>query len=457
VKFTPHLIFQRRKIKVLTTWGAIAATTLLLGCSPNQQPLSCALPTLSTEAAARLKQTPSIQLSLSLDGTPSMQGYVNDLPDSRYNKTLRLIDSASSTGWNSPTTKYYRFGTKKQPIDRDTFLKAQLPAFYQGGADFSTSRIDTALTDPAENQLSLVVTDLYQKDADVRLVQNLLAQRYLSQGYAVGILAVKSEFKGTVYDVGISNQNFEYATPNKTAKAFHPFYVILLGSYGNINHFFDQLQRNGLSAVDHEFVIFSPQPVEQTATLNPDEVKSTPRKDILQPKALNDSRVLVRKNKTTDPVQFLVVTQKTGSQPTDVEIPYRGLKGVLPIDGGAIALTPAIEKYQGKGFQPVETQGFQLTNWSVKNNAIRFKTKIQADQLDSGIYRFNFDASPTDFTEPDWWNNWNAAEGNLDGAKTNNLLPFLRGLRLRTAELMKQQKPIIARLCYAVQKKGSSK
>jgi hypothetical protein len=455
VKSVFCLKFQGRKNQPSVYFGVIAAATLLFGCSPNQQPLSCALPAISTEATARLKQTPSIQLSLLLDGTPSMQGYVNGLPDSRYNKTLRLIDSASSTGWNSATTKYYRFGTQKQTIDRDTFLKAQLPAFYQGGADFSTSRIDTALSNPAENQLSLVVTDLYQKDADVRLVQNLLAQRYLSQGYAVGILAVKSEFKGTVYDVGISNQNFEYATPGKPAKAFHPFYVILLGSYGNINHFFDQLQRNGLSAVENEFVIFSPQPVEQAATLDANEVKSAPRKDILQPKALNDSRVVVRKKKATDPVQFLVVTKKTSSQPTDVEIPYRKLNGVLPIDGSAIALTPTLEKYQSKskGFQPIETQGFQLTNWSIKNNAIRFKTKIQSDQLDVGIYRFSFDASPTDFTEPDWWNSWNATEGNLDGAKTNNLLPFLRGLRLRTAELMKQQKPIIARLCYAVQKK----
>jgi hypothetical protein len=334
-------------------------------------------------------------------------------------------------------------------------LKAQLPAFYQGGADFSTSRIDAALIDPAENQLSLVVTDLYQKDADVRLVQNLLAQRYLGKGYAVGILTVKSEFKGTVYDVGISNQNFDYSTPGKNSRAFHPFYVILLGSYGNINHFFDQLQRNGLSTVEHEFVIFSPQPVAQAATLNTNEAKSAPRKDILQPKALNDGRVLLRKQKASEPIQFLVVTKKTASQPTAVEIPYGGLKGILPLEAGAIAVTPTLEKYQSqsKKFQPSDTQGFQLTDWKIENQSLRFNAKIQADQFDPGIYRFNFDASPTDFTEPDWWNNWNAAEGNLDGAKTNNLLPFLRGLRLRTAELMKQQKPIIARLCYAVQRK----
>ncbi|WP_404785102.1 hypothetical protein [Altericista sp. CCNU0014] len=455
MKLTSDLKFQPGKIKSLVSLGAIAAISLLFGCSPSQQSISCPQPASTAEAATRLKQTSDLELSFLIDGTLSMQGYVNDLPDSRYSKTLRLMDSASSTGWNSANTKYYRFGTKKQPIDRETFLKAQLPVFYQSGSDFSTSRIDAALADPADNRLSLVVTDLYQKDADVRLVQNLLAQRYLEKGYAIGILAVKSEFKGTVYDVGISNQNFGYSTSGQTSRAFHPVYVMLLGSYGNINHFFDQLQRNGLNDVEHEFVIFSPQPVAEAAVLNANEIKTAPRKDILQPKSLNDGRLVVRKQQPEDPVQFLVVTKKTASQPTDVELPYRALKGVLPVEPTAIALTPTLEKYQSqsKQFQPSNTQGLQLTDWNVKDGSIRFKAKIQADQLESGIYRFQFDASPTDFIEPDWWKTWNATEGNLDGAKTHNLQPFLRGLRLRTAELMKQQKPVIARLCYAVQKK----
>ena len=454
MKFISPLPFQHRK-KPLTYCGAIAAVILLFGCSPQSQTISCQQPQLPQQVTEKLKQTPLLQLSVLLDGTLSMQGFVNNQPDSRYRQTLRLIESASSTGWNNAAagTKYYRFGTKKRSIDRETFLKAQLPVFYQGGSDFSTSKIDAALSEPGNEKLSVILTDLYQKDADVSLIQKLLAQNYLDKGYSIGVVGIKSEFQGTVYDVGIANRDFAYSTAGKSASALHPFYVLLVGSYGNIDHFYDQLLKNGLTSVEHEFIVFSTLPAERAATLSASEDKALPRKDILQPKALNNGQVLVRKQTPSEPVQFLVVTSKTSDQPISIELPYKSLRGTLPPDPNAIVAT--VQKYQSqsKGFQPSDSQGFQLTDWKIADQSLQFQAKIQPDQLDSGIYLFNFDASPTNFVEPDWWNRWNATEGTLDGSKTNNLLPFLRGLKLRTAELMKRQKPVIAKLCYAIQKK----
>lgn len=451
---THWLKFQNQSI--LAGLGAIATVFLLSACGPQQQQVSCDSPAPQASATS-LKQSASIRLSVLIDGTPSMQGYVNDLPDSRYNKTLQLIDSASSTGWNRAETsvKYYRFGTQKQPIDRETYLRAQLPAFYQGGANFSVSRIDAALSEPSPDGLSVIVTDLYQKDADVRLVQNQLAQRYLEQGQAIGVLGVKSEFKGSIYDVGLTGQSFTYSTAGKSPQSFHPFYVILLGSYSNINRFFEQLKRNGLSDVEHQFEIFYPQPIQQPAMLDPNGIKGNSRKDLIQPKALNDGQVVVRKKSAQDPVQFFVMSSKTQATPLPVEVPYKLLDNVLPLEPTAIALKATAEQYQkkSKSFQTINNQSIQLSEWKVEPQSIQFQSKFQADTLDKGIYRFTFDASPSDLAEPDWWTVWNAAEGSLSGDKTNNLLPFLRGLRLSTVELMKQQNPLIARLCYAVQKK----
>ncbi|NJM75101.1 MAG: hypothetical protein HC852_04085 [Acaryochloridaceae cyanobacterium RU_4_10] len=436
--------------------GAIATAFLLTACGPQQQQISCESPAPKA-AAANLNPSSDIQLSVLIDGTPSMQGYVNGLSDSRYNKTLQLIDSASSTGWNRAGTsvKYYRFGTQKQPIDRETYLRAQLPAFYQGGANFSVSRIDAALSEPSPDGLSVIVTDLYQKDADVRLVQNQLAQRFLEKGQAIGVLGVKSEFKGSIYDVGLTGQSFTYSTASKSSQSFHPFYVILLGSYGNVNRFFEQLKRNGLSDVEHQFEIFYPQPIQQPAMLDPNGIKGNSRKDLIQPKALNDGQVVVRKQNAQDPVQFFVMSSKTQATPLPVEIPYKPLDNVLPLDPTAIAVKATAEQYQkkSKNFQPINAQGIQLTDWKVAPQSIQFQSKFQADALEKGIYRFTFDASPSDLAEPAWWAKWNASEGSLSGDKTNNLLPFLRGLRLSTVELMKQQNPVIARLCYAIQKK----
>lgn len=432
---------------------AIAIIFLLTACGPDRQTISCAP---YKTPPSRLARTDAIKLSVLIDGTPSMEGYVNNLPNSRYAKTLQLIDSASSTGWTSAKSvvKYYRFGTQKQGIDRDTYLRSQLPTFYKGGANFSVSRIDAVLEKPAEDRLDIVVTDLYQKDADVQIVQNQLKDRYLEQGYGVGILAIKSEFNGTIYDVGLSGQQFSYSTAGQAPPLFHPFYVMILGSYGNIQHYYEQLQNNGLGDIDHQFVIFSPQPVRQVSVLDASAILQKLSNTIQQPKALNNGKVILQKLSAADPVQFFVLTRKTAPKSFSTQLAYAPLPHTLPIQPSAIALTTIAERYQSraKGFQLVQTNGFQLSDWQVADSSLVFKTQLQADQLEKGIYRFRFEASPTELSEPAWWKTWTATEGSLEGAKTNNLLPFLRGLRLTTTAQMTQQKVAIARLCYALQK-----
>ncbi len=430
---------------------------LLTACAPQRETFSCDPPATPAAITQKLRKTEAIKLSVLIDGTPSMQGYVNS-PSSRYVKTLQHIDSASSTSWpdSQRTVKYYRFGTEKTALDRATYIRAKLPEFYRGGPTLNVSRIDAILEQPSPDSLSVIVTDLYQKDADVRLVQNKLKSQFLEQNAAVGVVAVKSEFKGTVYDVGLTGQTFTYSTEAQKAERFHPFYVLLLGSYGNIQHFYAQMQASGMAQVDHEFVIFSPQVTTQPAMLTPEVQTSDFPQAIRQPTALKDGPLSLRKENKADPVQFLLLSRKTEATTVDYRLPYKPLPYVLPIKSGAIALSQSLEQYQGKsqGFQTVSKLGLlQLTDWNTAADSLQFKAKFQPDQAENGIYKLQVDAKPAELAEPDWWQQWNADEGNLDGSKTNNLLPFLRGLRLSTTAIMKQQSPIIARLCFGLQKK----
>jgi hypothetical protein len=434
--------------------GAIAAILLLASCTPKQQTVRCNPPAADSKNSQGITKTSDIQLSLLIDGTPSMEGYVKN-SNSNYLKTFQLLDSASSTGWSSNQTNitYFRFGSKKQTINRETFLRAQLPGFYQGGAEFNVSRIDTVLTPPKANTLNIIVTDLYQKDADVQLVQNILKKEYLEAGYAIGVLAIKSEFNGTIYDVGLSGQSFAYSTAGKAATAFHPFYVMVLGSYGNVQHFFEQLNRSGLTSVPHQFMIFYPQLVAKAGVLNPEILKKDLPKGINPTKSLNDGRVVLRRE-AQDPVQFFSI-DKSLNQPIANQIAYEPLPNVLPVQSGAIALNTTSQQFQSKtkGFQAFQTEAVTLSDWKIEPKTIRFQTLIQAAKLDKGIYQIIFDALPLELQEPNWWSLWNANEGSLDGSKTNNLLSFLRGLRLSTTELVKQQKTAIARICYGIQRK----
>jgi hypothetical protein len=439
--------------------GVSAIAVLFLhACAPAQQTVSCDLPKQSSNPVLAVgPKTDTAKISILIDGTPSMQGFVNNLPSSRYVSTLQLIDSVSSTGWVSAQSelKYYRFGTSKQVLDRATYRRAQLPEFYGNSPDLKVSNIDVAIDKPKADSLSIIITDLYQKDADITLVQNQLNQKYLQPGYAVGIIAIKSEFKGTIYDVGLRGQQFEYSTMGQPASKFHPFYVLFLGSHGNIKHFFEQLKAmNGDLAKQAEFSIFYPQPVGQAALIDPSTVPEPLPKDYRRAKALNDGDVVIRV-KDDQPVELLSLNKGADAASLEYRLPYNPLSYGLLINSEQMLVEPTVEKYVNKasGFQPIESKALTLRDWSIDQQAIKLTANINPSDLDPGIYRYVIDVHPTDFQEPNWWAAWSSSEGTLDGSKTHNLLPFLRDLKSSTIALMRAQKPAIARLCYALQKK----
>jgi hypothetical protein len=438
-------------------WVAIALL-FLPGCAPAQQTVSCDPPRSSENPILAIgPKTDAVKISISIDGTPSMQGFVNSLPSSAYLRTLQLIDSVSSTAWvGAPSQiKYYRFGTTRQALDRATYRRAQLPEFYGASAEMGVSNINLAINPPQKETLEVIITDLYQKNADISLVQNQLNQSYLQKGYAVGVLGIKSEFKGTIYDVGIRGQKFQYSTAGLDANQFHPFYVVLLGSYGNINHFFEQLQKNDPELIQKaEFSIFYPQPVSQVAFLeSPTAPKQLP-KNYKRSKALNDGSVLI-KVKNDQPVELLTLNK--GAQPSTLEyrLPYYPLSHLPILDASQINLQITTEKLtpKSKSFQAIKSKVMAWENWRIDPKLIQFSAKINPPDLDPGIYRTVVNVHPTDFILPDWWQNWSSREGNLDGSRTHNLLPFLKDLQSSTTALMTAHKPTIAHLCYVLQKK----
>ena len=106
-----------------------------------------------------------------------------------------------------------------------------------------------------------------------------------------------------------------------------------------------------------------------------------------------------------------------------------------------------------KDFQPLNgTKALQLNDWKTDKNNISFATKINANDLDPGVYLFTVDVLPQNLKDWEWWQKWNSSESSFDGAKTNNLLPFFQGLKSITTELMTANKSSVGRFCYAIKK-----
>ncbi len=432
---------------------AIAACLLMTSCKPKTIVSTCLPP--NNRPSAIDQKSDRVTTLIQIDGTPSMQGFTKNFTNSRYAQTLDLLDRASTTTWKTSQVQYFRFGTVKQQIDRQTYLQAKLPEFYTGDNPvFRVSQIENAIAPAAKDRISIIVTDLYQKDSDTNLLLKKLKEDYLQKGYAVGILAIRSEFDGIIYDVGIKNTQFPYSTQGKKIEQFRPFYVLVLGSYGNISNYFDEIKKTSGSLIKYEqFTIFYPQIVSQVSTFQPENFPDLPS-GIRRLKTINDGKVLVKVD--NQPMEIIKINKNTGDNYSiKYQVSYNSLPYTLPVEPEAVAINSVARSFdtKTKDFQLINSsKALQLNDWKIDKNNLSFTTKINSNDLAPGVYLFTVDAVPQDLKTWGWWQKWNSSESSFDGAKTNNLLPFFQGLKSLTTELVGVNKASIGRFCYAIKK-----
>ncbi|MGL4498742.1 MAG: hypothetical protein ACRCU2_06725, partial [Planktothrix sp.] len=430
----------------------------LLGCAPEQHIKDCDLPGTGIETQAPLSNpiTPVIQI----DGTPSMQGFVN-LSNSRYIRTLRLIDTAVTTAFgNSLPPQYYRFGmTRRRLPDEKTSLIAQRPWFYDGSnEELLDAQLDVAikpLDGNSRDQLSIIVADLYQKDHEKSLVLASLQENYLNKGLAVGIVSVKSEFDGMVYDIGLANDSLEYRTTPNNPKTFQPFYVLVLGTYENVVNFFDRLkassQSEGLNLTDENFVIFYSRLVSSPLHLNinPNDPGSN-LPGIRRVFMVNNQQVMVSVS-DRQKTEILMLTDEN-SQETNIpyQVPYQSLSYLLPLADAEIQVS-TLYNSDSKTWLNIEQNNLELKNWNFQGEELFFEANFKAQNMQQGVYWLEVDVLPNKLKQPDWWEEWNLKENQVfQGGTTYNLLPFLTELKALNLNQIKTQG--IGRFCYLVHK-----
>lgn len=91
-----------------------------------------------------------------------------------------------------------------------------------------------------------------------------------------------------------------------------------------------------------------------------------------------------------------------------------------------------------------------MNNLDISDEQMTFTTQINSSAIQPGVYIFTANVKAKEIKEQPWWREWNSTEGNLDGSKTHNLLPFLEDLK---QDLRPLAKPI-GHFCYVIQKKS---
>lgn len=265
---------------------AIAITAFYVLCAfvtacDTWEPVTC-LPAVrepgvqfTTPATVGSQQTAvPTRLAIYLDATGSIRGFLaNDIasaPESSYSRLIRELVDLPSVEPAIQLASAYKFGRRVQSVSWDTLDQARRkPGFYGDTrhAFNQKSRLDKVLVEieaaVADGQngdtLWIVGTDLVLTDKeDVGRNSRVVAPlaRMLRGGLSIGVLAMKSRFKGRIYDLPFGNGMVNY-----DHDGYLGYYLLVIGKRESVDYLYrDYLQRKLVGGNDAEvrrFQVFS--------------------------------------------------------------------------------------------------------------------------------------------------------------------------------------------------------
>jgi len=219
-----------KKILVASVIAACCAS--LIGCggiakkkpdnSGEKKPATTTQTTTKPVAAVPAR----LDADIYIDGTYSMSGYVKGNTNTAYMNAVKALESTIKSNWKDESVSFIKFGDSNKALTREQFLAFEKVDFYQE-KDTSLQKVVNSLDD---KKLSVIVTDLFQTNQDIESVGYALKEKcFTKEGKAVGIIGVKSQFDGVIYDIGRNLSSQEYKSTGD-ASSYRPFYMVLIGN-----------------------------------------------------------------------------------------------------------------------------------------------------------------------------------------------------------------------------------
>ncbi len=423
------------------------------------------------------------------DATLSMQGFV--VPGStHYTRICPALESVIVSGWKDETVNFFRFGEKVEPIDRGTYLQAGYESFYEQEHIFRRTYIEevirheeklvnaqmkasstpedateadvndtpeatTEAITPTETvnerkkegQLVVIVTDLFQDDSDITLLIDHLKEKYIKKGREVGLFGLRSQFDGTVYDIGIGEgSSLRYQSNPGDPKTFRPFYLLVLGKHADIAHYFDSLIANGFS--EAETIIFSRYLVNPLLSFN----RALIEKDNLSNRTFENSENQHLK-------QYEIVASINPAKISAKSMKYDPLPHVMSFDSDTFEVS-ITAKYKpdpsSKNEISIDAQQcLEVTSTfleSENGNELAVNFNLDSESLPGRtVYLYEVTLRPeiNSYQAPKWCSEWDMGNKS-DGSRTLNLVNFVRDLSQVTA---REHEPEIAKFYFFVEKR----
>ncbi len=219
----------------------------LSGCIPSPEPPPLPMPPSSQVLPEPLPERMTIDVYW--DATVSMQGFTKLAAGNVYRT---LPDTLGDLGGSMGEVRFFRFGEQVTPVEGREYRRFSNPDCY---TELITS-FGSVLNMADPEHLSIVVTDLFESDADWSNVTQKLREKYFANHMAVGIIGIKNSFNGEIFDVGLNAAKFSYNSGDDPAR-FRPFYLFLMGSEPQVRAFLEQWEERQIPAGEIQYVVFS--------------------------------------------------------------------------------------------------------------------------------------------------------------------------------------------------------
>lgn len=456
---------------ILMAIAAMFAAAFLL--KPKALAINCNVPALSQNAQFK-EHSKKIQAKVYVDGTPSMNGFVA-IEGSRYIRALRSLNTAITGKWKDAQIQFYRFGDDRRDLLTPTdFLNAQKPIFYPKTPEevstnypwFANSQINNVVkTDkPSNDSLVLIVSDMTENNQNIRDILESFKQKYLNAGFSVGVLAQRSQFNGTVYDVGNNNEFFEWNTnlPERKKngdKSYRPFYILMLGRYANINYLYERLVESEPDIAEgSKFVIFDNKAIDSAIAL--DLQKSPPTQTDGVVTGINykgaftelgepeSSKVQILRLLPNKSYSYSYKINQQAALPHTVAAFARELEHTVEASKFDASVKDLVKNDAAKQFVKAKEVKFSNQQTEVEVN---FNIESGVD----GTYKFIINSTLDKLPLIPWFKEWSSDESNKnDGARTFNVFQLLNGLHqlvvTANSDRPKEEK-LMSKLCFVAE------
>ena len=387
----------------------------------GEKPELTSVPIPPNSSSPPVPSPDQINLDIYWDATVSMQGFTQ-LESGNVYCTLPDKLGVLLNG----ETKFFYFGEQITPMEGRDHLKLRNPEFYTESITSFGRVLDEAKTE----NLSIVVTDLFESESDWSNITQKLREKYFNNHLAVAMIGIQNPFSGKIYDVGLNAASFSYESGNDPSQ-FRPFYLFLMGSDAQIRKFLEKWKEQNLPK-DH-IIVFS-EYFTQPKILSVADAKNS--KNIFGSNRLQktDNRLqeigianMEEDVKLSIPVEFSLVSD-------NCEIKNENNDSIFQKNVKIFALNEGTWQEQNNEVSKVE---FTDNNADKKYNydlTLEFQPKVTLSPGHIGLVQIQIIIPQENITIPQWINDWDMGNivitpENFNGAKTVNLKNIAESLR----------------------------